>query len=155
MSGPADDARAVRNCLGGHAMAIGKEMDVARLQRLDLLPAGLLIGGPDVLARKRHLRICRRRETVGGRVACGRGTVGQEFQQRLGDRVGDVDRDDRLQSRPGRHAVDLEHEKAPSAAGTMSTPAKSAPTASAAAIASSASSASPCPRNLLGHCRLG
>ena len=39
----------------------------------------------------------------------------------------------------------------PSAAGTMSTPAKSAPTASAAATASAASSPSSCPRNRSGH----
>ena len=107
------DAGAGEELVGGHAVPIGKEMHIAGLQRLDLAPAGVFIGGPDVLSRKRHVKNLPARRNGRACRRCGfAGTVGQELQQGLGDRIGDAHGGDRLQPRPGRHAVDLEHEQA-------------------------------------------
>ena len=65
---PGRDTRAGEELLGRHAVAIGEEMDIARLQRLDLQPAGFFIGGPDVLPRQRHLRSLPARSKRYGRV---------------------------------------------------------------------------------------
>ena len=142
------DAGAGEELVGRHAVAVGEEMDIARLQRLDLPPAGLFVGGPDALGAKAPGH-----EFAGAAKRCGRARDAALPARSARN----VSRASAIASAMLTAATDCSPDQAgmlltsstnrlPSAAGTMSTPAKSAPTALAAATASAASSASIVPR---------
>ena len=49
---PRTAAALARNCSRSHPVAVGEDMDIAGFQRLDLAPAGVLIGAADALAAR-------------------------------------------------------------------------------------------------------